>query len=333
MGVSVAFEVSDEKLTINAVKPVDIPRLPELTHVDTVQLSGEYAIVDDLETSREYLKFVLRQAGAKVKSFNSGGALLQSLKRGEQYTAILLDLHMPEVSGIETMSMVKAIYKDNDTPIIMISADVELLNRWMAENAHIEQVFAKPIDPQRLTDTLYRLENQARIREQKYLKVLLIEDDEISADFVGEMLKSFGYRVLIANTGEAAKNAVGRHRFDVALIDLILPDASGYDIAKYFTDTLEQDEQPVMIALTGNTLESDKQKSLAAGMKYHLCKPVSVAELKKSIELSVNLRALIAQRWCRAAAQRIIAVVKKTTKPDKTCSRSRWQQRYRLLRD
>jgi CheY-like chemotaxis protein len=117
------------------------------------------------------------------------------------------------------------------------------------------------------------------------------------------------------------------------LIDLILPDASGYDIAKYFTDTLEQDEQPVMIALTGNTLESDKQKSLAAGMKYHLCKPVSVAELKKSIELSVNLRALIAQRWCRAAAQRIIAVVKKTTKPDKTCSRSRWQQRYRLLRD
>lgn len=293
LDVSVQFESSEERLAIEAEIPVELPAIAPSSEPSNIRLCGVYAVVDDLETSREYLKYVLKLAGATVKSFNSGGALLQSLKRGDHYTGILLDIHMPEVSGIETMSMVKAIYKDNDTPIIMISADVELLNRYMSENAHIEQVFAKPIDPQRLTDTLFRIENHSRVKEQRDLKVLLIEDDEISADFVGEMLKSFGYRVLIANTGEAAKKAIRRHQFDVALIDLNLPDASGYDIAHYFTETLEPSAQPVMIALTGNTLESDKQRSIEAGMKYHLCKPISLAELKKSIDLSVNLKSLV----------------------------------------
>lgn len=284
------LKVKNNTLAVTLAIPVLVSEL--CANQESQQLKKTYAIVDDLSTSRDYISYLIEQAGGQTQQFKSGSALLSALKEGNHYSAIILDIHMPDVSGIETVDMLKAIYQNDNLPIIMVSADAELLNQTMAENKGIEQVFSKPIDAARLLDTLSMIELHGTLSlASKSINILLVEDDTISAEFVSYMLLSFGYTVKSVGTGKEAIQTLSSERFDVALIDINLPDMSGYDIAEYASEKISVKERPVMLALTSNTLETDREKSLSAGMKYHICKPVSLAELKKSIELALKLKA------------------------------------------
>lgn len=250
-------------------------------------LTGHYAVVDDLSTSRDLLTHMLEHAGALVTTFNTGRELLNAMQDNKRFDGIILDIHMPELSGVEVLDNLNALYSDMNTPIFMMSADHELLNRSLTKNPMVEQVFSKPVDSQRFLDTLQVREHQQLNTEQKKLRILLVEDDPISAELVSQMLTSFGYAVITAPTGTIGKQALSKHNFDVALIDLNLPDMNGYDLAKFVNDEVEHERRPVMLALTANTLERDREKSMQAGMKYHLCKPLPIQELRKAIQLSV----------------------------------------------
>lgn len=285
------MKVSAGRLVVHFSMPVKV--LAQNTSEQVSELSGEYAIVDDLNTSLDYVSFIIETAGGKTTQFSSGNTLLSALGEGRKYQGIILDIHMPDVSGIDTLKMLSAMYPDAATPIIMISADAELLNQTMIENQSVEQVFSKPIDSQRLIDTLAMLETDRGVSpSRKNINVLLVEDDAISAEFVGHMLSSFGYSVCTVENGTEAQKALMKQRFDVALIDINLPDMTGYDIAEFAISNISRSKRPVMLALTANTLETDKIKSIEAGMKYHLCKPISLAELKKSIDLALQLNSI-----------------------------------------
>lgn len=285
----VVNKVTPESLDICWTLPIEAYAL-DWHKEDTAVLTKRYAVVDNLSISRDLISSLITSAGGQVTEFNSGKELLASLRRGESFHTIILDVHMPDFSGIETLEMVRAMYSSVDVPVILVSADAETLHEAMSENKTIQQVFCKPIDSQRLLDTLELNENPQVAPNKKVLKILLVEDDSISAEFVSHMLHSIGYSVEVAGTGKEARELILNKSFDVALIDLNLPDERGYDIARFIEESLPRNQRPIMLALTGNTEEKDKLESKKAGMKYHICKPVSLEELKKSIQLSVQLQ-------------------------------------------
>lgn len=114
--------------------------------------------------------------------------------------------------------------------------------------------------------------------------VLVVEDDRINQWLIQEILEHEGYTVVKVADGVAALQETASRDFDLILLDLQLPDISGYDIVKEIrkneksAHTAKGQQLPI-IALTGFASDSEKQKCLTAGMDDFLAKPFTVDQL------------------------------------------------------
>jgi DNA-binding response OmpR family regulator len=131
---------------------------------------------------------------------------------------------------------------------------------------------------------------------------LIVEDDEATAELIGEELVRRGAEIRCAATGRDALVAASELHPVLALIDLRLPDMSGIDVGRRLHDSAG-DERIVLAAFTGWLRTSDIDEALAAGFDYFLVKPVSFAAIHALVEASsgdprvsgVMLRRLIKQ--------------------------------------
>jgi signal transduction histidine kinase len=117
------------------------------------------------------------------------------------------------------------------------------------------------------------------------LSIVLVEDNEDSADMMSTWLEQLGHEVHVARTGPDAVALILKVRPDVVLCDLGLPGMDGVDVCRHVV--LGMAVPPVMIALTGWGMEGDRQRTVAAGFSHHLVKPVELAQLR-SVLLSVG---------------------------------------------
>ncbi len=115
-------------------------------------------------------------------------------------------------------------------------------------------------------------------------RVLVVDDNDDAAMLLGEMLRAIGHDVVVANDGAHALDAVSRFTPEVAIVDIGLPDMSGYDIAielrRRFGSTLR------LMAVTGYGQSHDRTRAFQAGFDLHFLKPVSVQKVLAEIELA-----------------------------------------------
>ncbi len=110
--------------------------------------------------------------------------------------------------------------------------------------------------------------------------VLVVEDDEDNRDLLAVLLRERGYQVVTAATGDAAIIAMLKSRFDVAVLDIGLPDMSGIEVARR-SRGIQPDT--FLIALTGHGADTDRDAMEGAGIDVHLLKPISLNVLEEVI--------------------------------------------------
>jgi two-component system CheB/CheR fusion protein len=110
------------------------------------------------------------------------------------------------------------------------------------------------------------------------LRVLLVEDHADIRIVTGRLLKAVGCEVTQAEDGSSGLEAVSRHKPDVALIDIGLPDINGYDVARRIRE-LPEGQDMKLLAVTGFGQPEDRQKAIDAGFDAHLVKPLNYEEL------------------------------------------------------
>lgn len=115
--------------------------------------------------------------------------------------------------------------------------------------------------------------------ERKAYRILLVDDDPDGAQSMCALLKADGHSISVRNDGASGLECARETNPEIIILDIGLPDASGYEIArllrsdKAFSDTL-------LIALTGYGSESDRQRAREAGFDRHLTKPIDFAVLR-----------------------------------------------------
>lgn len=114
-------------------------------------------------------------------------------------------------------------------------------------------------------------------------RVLLVEDDPSAARSTQLFLRLRGYQVLLAPTGKAGIDLATQSDAQVVLIDLSLPDMSGYDVIRAIRGYPEL-EGAVFIALSGYGDQDDLQRSREAGFHHHLVKPADAEHLEALFE-------------------------------------------------
>jgi two-component system response regulator RegX3 len=105
--------------------------------------------------------------------------------------------------------------------------------------------------------------------------VLVVDDEDAIRDAVAYVLRSDGNEVEVASNGEDAVEAVGRGRFDLVVLDVMLPDISGVEVAR----RVRADSDVPIIMLTARSSETDLVVGFEAGADDYVAKPFSVHEL------------------------------------------------------
>ena len=119
------------------------------------------------------------------------------------------------------------------------------------------------------------------------MRILLVEDNELNMEIARELLEDEGAEVTPAEDGRIAVDTFRRsapRRFDVVLMDIMMPNMNGYDATREIRALNREDAQSLpIIAMSANAFEEDVKKSLEAGMNAHLAKPINITELVKTL--------------------------------------------------
>ncbi|MBQ0102142.1 MAG: transporter substrate-binding domain-containing protein [Firmicutes bacterium] len=114
-------------------------------------------------------------------------------------------------------------------------------------------------------------------------RLLLVEDNEMNREIACDVLEDAGFTVETANDGDIAVGMVARSDpgyYDAVLMDVQMPTMNGYEATKAIRALPMKDHaEIVIIAMTANVFEEDRQNAINAGMNDHLKKPIEVTKL------------------------------------------------------
>jgi len=111
------------------------------------------------------------------------------------------------------------------------------------------------------------------------LRILVVDDNEDSAESMSLLLRYDGHDIGTAYSGETALRMVEAWCPDVVLLDIGMPGMVGYEVARRFRES-KRLESTILIAVTGYGRDSDIEQAHAAGFDHHLVKPVDYAKLR-----------------------------------------------------
>ncbi|TGL46322.1 response regulator [Leptospira meyeri] len=111
------------------------------------------------------------------------------------------------------------------------------------------------------------------------VKVLIADDDPINQKVSDLFLKKLGFTALQADNGEKTLDMVRSEQPDLVFMDIQMPDMDGITVTKCIRQSKTISKQPVIIALTANVLEEEKQRCLSAGMDDFMTKPLLLHDL------------------------------------------------------
>jgi len=114
-------------------------------------------------------------------------------------------------------------------------------------------------------------------------RILIAEDNIINQRVASELLSRLGARCTVAENGEIAISRIQEQPYDLVLMDCQMPVVDGY-AATLAIRSRERGSRVPILAMTANTLETDRQACLAAGMDGYLSKPIREQDLLKAIQ-------------------------------------------------
>ncbi len=251
-------------------------------------------VVDDNATNRKILSLQTGKWGCDVSAFETPAQAIKSLNDGASYDLAILDMHMPDMDGVE---LARHIRKDRpDLPMVLFSSLG--LRDLDAEDALFAAYLAKPLKQSQLFDTLVTLfapksdpepsktknkpKTDSEMATRHPLRILLAEDNLVNQKLAIRLLEQMGYRADLASNGQEALESVARQTYDVVLMDVQMPEMDGLEASRRLNTEYGAD-RPRIVAMTANAMQGDREMCLEAGMDDYIAKPIRVPVLIEAL--------------------------------------------------
>jgi PAS domain S-box-containing protein len=258
--------------------------------------------VDDNATNRRILTSQLAHFGLAAETVDNAPAALALMQarasEGMPFHLVLLDWHMPDVSGLQLAAQIRADAGLARTPLVMLSSAGPLDDPMTAASIGFAAFLVKPVRQAQLHRCLARVlasvETLGAVvaatpavnpaAGEAGLRLLLVEDN-LANQMVARMLfEKMGHAVTVANNGREALAQLGQRAFDAVIMDCQMPEMDGYEATRRIRSGKEPGIDPTIpvIAVTAHALPEDRQKCLNAGMDDYVTKPVRAAALREA---------------------------------------------------
>ena len=234
--------------------------IPDLIADDRNDLQAGDRVLLVIDDDGGFAKTVYDYAHRKQFKCLVGGNGETGLKLAKLYKvdAIVLDLYLPGMSGWELLDILKDSPETRHIPVHIMSAsdeDIDVFKRGAMG------FLTKPISQENLDNAFQKIE---QFIAQKVKSLLLVEDDENLRKSVHKLLEGSDVSITEAGNGKTTLEKLASQRFDCMILDLILPDMSGFDLLSRLDadDTLFK--CPVIV-YTGKELTEEENSQL---LKY-----------------------------------------------------------------
>ncbi|MCB1822022.1 MAG: response regulator [Candidatus Competibacteraceae bacterium] len=244
--------------------------------------------VDDHPINREILQQYLASWNLRGDSACDGTEALAKLRAAQQagapYDLALLDMHMPDMTGLDLAQTIKADPAIAATQLILLSS-MMLSGVSDLRQAGFICALNKPTRRRLLHQSLAAAVGAAPEPVSKPLvsaatvhcpaRVLLAEDNLINQELTLVMLHKLGCQTEVAANGQLALLALERAHYDLVLMDCQMPEMDGFEATRRWRareQAMNYSRLPI-IAITANALEGDRETCLACGMDDFLSKP------------------------------------------------------------
>jgi two-component system sensor histidine kinase/response regulator len=272
------------------MKASDFPDAAE-PQPDPTLLSSRFAlIVDDNATNRYILKTQLEAWGMTSESVSCGTEALQRISE-QKFDVALLDFQMPEMDGV---NLAREISKRTPLPLMLLSSTGEILT---SEDALLFKCqVPKPIKQSTLFNGLLQIiaarpSPSPRASKKQFdsdlalkhpLRILLAEDNLVNQIVALKMLSQLGYKADLAVNGLRVLEALSETRYDLIFMDAHMPEMDGVEATRIIRERFTH-QRPVIVALTAEALEGDREKFLGLGFDDYLSKPLKPQALQDVI--------------------------------------------------
>ena len=246
---------------VSAALPLELPRIQRAQKgaIDDDREAQEdtrriLLVVDDDDSFATILRDLSRESGFRALVASTAEEAL-NLARQYKPNAIVLDIGLPDQSGLAVLDRLKRDVQTRHIPIHIISASD---HAETALSLGAVGYMLKPVKREQVMDVLQKLEAKL---SQRMHQVLIVEDDKVQREAVAKLLSSHDVQTVTAGTAAECLKLLQNQTFDCMVLDLSLPDASGYSLLE--TLSLESSYAfPPVIVYTGRELSPDDEQRL-----------------------------------------------------------------------
>jgi CheY-like chemotaxis protein len=259
-------------------------------------------VVEDNPAEQLGITELLGHDDIDVVTVATGAEALKAL-RERQIDCTVLDLRLPDMSGLDLLEVIRGDPLLSDVPVVVftgkeLSSDEDAQLHTIARSVVVKGVES----PERLLDEtalfLHRVVTDLPQEKQKMLErlhssdedligktVLLVDDDARNIFALSSVLERRGMNVLTATTGnEAIALVESTPELAIVLIDIMMPEMDGYQTMQVIRGDLAFRRLPI-IALTAKAMKGDREKCLEAGASDYLAKPVDTEQLLSALRM------------------------------------------------
>lgn len=265
-------------------------------HLEMVGAEGKKVlVVEDNATLRQVIQQELLHWKLVPITAESGAQALEILSEKPGIDLVLAEMQMP---GMDGMKLARAIREQHPVlPIILVSAANDEGSKQNPEI--LSSLVNKPIrhsvlGQHILTALIHKNEsnnadqNSAKQKltndfALKYpLKILIAEDNPMNQKLAVKVLSKLGYKADTVQNGKEVLEEVSKLNYDLILMDVQMPEMDGLEATRMIRLCLSS--QPIIIAMTANAMQGDREECISAGMDDYISKPVNIEELVIMLE-------------------------------------------------
>jgi len=294
----------DEPISAGAIgfmsKPVSEESLAETflkIKASTSHPIKKILLVEDQEIQSDFIKQSLEEQHIQIFQAFDAKQALDLLEKERVFDCIIMDLNLPDRSGIELLNEIKSNSLFKDLPIIINTA-MELSPEQTSEILHHSQamVLKSAKSNNRLIDEVNLFLNKIRSSKQYSSfsntgssviaenslasKTVLLADDDMRNIFaLSTVFENYDMHIEIANNGQEALDILERNdEIDLVLMDIMMPIMDGYEAIEKIRSNKKFANLPI-IAVTAKAMKGDREKTIAVGANDYISKPVDVDKL------------------------------------------------------
>jgi len=272
-------------------------------------------VVDDNRTNRRILDGLLKHWGMKPTCVSDAdlamGELIAARDIGSAYDLVLTDMHMPKMDGFTLIENIQRKSGLSTATVMMLSSGGHRGDAARCAELGVAAYLLKPVRQYELREAIVRAvtrkvhkaEREMLTRDtlqkehepSRSLNILLAEDNPVNQKLALRLLQKRGHTVTIANNGNEALAELAKARFDLVLMDVLMPEKDGLTaVAELRRREKGSGLHTPVVAMTALAMKGDKERCLEAGMDGYLSKPVRPQELDSILEAYISRQKSVA---------------------------------------